>query len=528
MLIGATLFIALFVTLNFLRYKAMFSFEWGDEAVHNQLAYRTFRHGLFTSNLKGDQIFDQHFRPAWLIMGTAYIPFPSILTWYFILLLSFAGTAWAFYYWSLRKSGDPWGAMLFSIAILCYPPLHQLAIGVYDPEKLVILFFTLVLLAFQKRNFLWFTVFVVAALCCKEIIAFTMIMFALMLALLRKPWKYWAFTVLVSICWLVAAYGFIIPGTMSVEYGSKYFPQLLGSDCESLSCLITHAISHPIQTMGILFSPVHLRILALLILPMAGLIFFCPMLMIPMAASIGMIFSVPGPLTVNQHHWFAPALPFIFAGSIIGAWRVAKFLAKDDQIKQKKVFRIIAAGTLITCLLFTIFGGFVGKYHDDPKDDQSYLNLKSVFDSRIYTSTDTDKTAWKLIRQIPQSATVTTNYGLMTPLATRETIKEFGRNAPIYDYFDFDYILIHLKDQYFGAGHDVRLNPNDLQRLIDEIEGGFVQSLYCDSNLFFGRKQKESSATNDSAVENAVFNIRKAKTLAASRLLDEGFMNIRD
>jgi len=247
-----------------------------------------------------------------------------------------------------------------------------------------------------------------------------------------------------------------------------------------------------------------------------------------MSASFGMIFSVPGPLTVNQHHWFAPAVPFVFAGSISGALGLSGWISKDDDSKKKIAFRILGLMAIGASLLFTFFGGLVGKYHNDKKDDLTFLELKSVFDSRIYTMTETDKIAWRMIEKIPADATVTTNYGLMTPLATRENIKEFGRDAPRYNYFDFDYILIHLKDQYFGAGHDVRLFPGDLQGIIDSILSRGLEPIYCDKELFFGREGENFGPMNQTELQNTMDNLFEAKALSKARLKEQGVMNIRE
>lgn len=528
LLLLAFSFTALFFTLNVLRYQGLFSLEWGDEAVHNQLAWRTFRDGLFSSTLKGDQIFDQHFRPIWLLVALFYLPFPSIYAWYFLQSVFFAGASIVLYYWAIGRRQDPWGALLISGSFLFYPPLHQLAIGVYDPEKLALLFLPCALLAFQKRRFWLFAAFIVLALCCKEIVGFTVFMFAIMLLIAKKPARYWAFAGSISIVWVLFSFLWIIPSTMSAQYGVKYFPQLLGSDCESAACLFKYALSNPLSVIAKIFSPEHLRILGLLIAPVCGLILLAPLLLLPTLAGIGMILSVPGPLLINQHHWFVASVPFLFAGAIAGSQKLAQWFGKDDTAKGDRVYRMAGIAIFISCLLFSIFGGFVGRFHDDQIDDPGYSDLKSVFDGRIYHQSERDETAWKLIRQVPGDAVVTANYDLMPPLSARKIIREFGRNAPGYDYFDFDYILIALEDKYFGAGHDVRIHPDDCRRLIDEVRSGKIHALFSNKDLFLGRQSKSGDSINPATVEKAVENIERAAKLADEKLNQLGFSDIRD
>lgn len=528
LLVAAIFFTAFFFSLNAKRYQARFAFEWGDEAVHNQLAWRTFHVAPFTSTLKGDQVFDQHFRPIWLLVALAYLVVPSIYSWYFLLALFFAATAVVFFFWTLHKGNDPWAALLYSLVILFYPPLHQLAIGVYDPEKLSVLFLSLMLLAFAYRRLDWFVAFVVLSLCCKEIVGFPIFMFALALALLRKPKRYWVIAGAIAVAWVAIAFVVIIPTFMQVGYGSKYFPQLLGADCESAGCVIRYALFHPADTLGVIFSPEHLKILAKLILPLGAMILFNPGLLIPAMAPLAMILAVPGPLLIHQHHWFAPALPFLFAGSILGALRLSNRIAGADEKKRTLIFRIIPGCMLVLCIGFSLWGGFVGVFHDDDRDDRSFNDLTSVFDRRIYTADKHDRVAWSLIRQVPREAKVTANYDLMAPLAARKTIREFGRNGPDYDYFDFDYILINLKDLYFGAGHDVRLHPDDLDLLAKMVLSGEVQVLYSDRRFFFGKKMQPPVPTDDPAVTEAVQNIARAKFTSAKRLANPGVQDMRD
>lgn len=528
LLATALIFTAVFFTLNVLRYESLFSLEWGDEAVHNQLAWRTFHEGLFSSTLKGEQVFDQHFRPIWLLIAFFYLLFPSIYVWYFLQSAFFAGAAIVLYYWALAKRPDPWGAMLFGVSFMFYSPLHQLAIGVYDPEKLALLFLPCALLAFQKRRYSLFIIFIILALCCKEIVGFTVFMFAFMLAITKKPVKYWAFAGIISVVWVFVSFAYIIPATMNAQYGAKYFPQLLGSDCESAACLLKFALSNPGGALAHIFSIEHLRILALLILPLGGLVFFSPLLLLPTFAGLGMILSVPGPLLINQHHWFAASLPFLFAGTIAGSQKLADWISKENRAKGNHVYRIAGVVVLVSCILFSIFGGFIGRFHDDKIDDDSYAGLRSVFDDRIYHQSERDKIAWDLIKQVPGKAAVTANYDLMPPLSTRKVIREFGRNAPNYDYFNFDYILISLKDRYFGAGHDVRIHSDDCHRLVEEIRSGNVEPIYSDHDFFLGRRSNPDSPSDVQAIESAVKNIEQAALIADQKLNELGFADIRD
>jgi len=293
-----------------------------------------------------------------------------------------------------------------------------------------------------------------------------------------------------------------------------------------MPCVIWEAVSHPFRTMGVLFSVEHLKMLALLLLPLGALMFLAPMVALPALATLGMVLAVPGRMLINQHHWFAAGLPFLFAATTMGAAKLSERLAKGDDEKERKIFRAIPEVLIALCLLFGAVGGFVGGFHDDLRDDHGYDGLSSIFDSRIYEVSKRDRFAWDLIRRVPDDASVSANYDLMVPLATRPIIREFGRVAPGYDFFDVDYILINLRDLYFGAGHDVRLRPEILEELVTRIQDGRVEALAADSNFFFGKTthgEKPGPYTPE-----CIGLLQDAAREAREKLDAEGVSDIRD
>ena len=524
MILLAAMFFVLFMSLNTQRHRSMFSFEWGDEAVHNQLAWRTFRYGMFSSTLKGDQVFDQHFRPIWILPAFLYLLIPGIHAWFIVLIGALAGASIVLFFWAYRRLGDPWAALGFGAVFLFYPPIHMLALGVYDPEKLAVLFLLLTMYADQQKRFGLFLLFAALSLACKEIVGFTLVMIAVEMAVRRQPAKYWGGLFTLAVAWMALAFFVIIPATIQGDYGSKYFPQLLGADCESVGCLLSHTLGHPWDSFQVFFSYEHVRILFLLLVPLMGMSLLSPVLLIPATASLTMILAVPGPLLVNQHHWITPAIPPIFLAAVAGTERLSKWIGKSNAGKAMLVRRFVPLLMLGSCVMLTIYGGLVGRFHGDAIDDEYYRGLSNVFDHRIYEVSPRDRIAWELIGRIPKDAKVTTNYQLMPALSNREYVREFGRIEKGYDSFDFDYILISLQDRYFGAGHDVRLTPENLERLAELVEKGVVKPVYVDENHFLGMRlppekqpkviDKESAAR----IVECLIILRQAEERAAKAL----------
>ncbi len=96
------------------------------------------------------------------------------------------------------------------------------------------------------------------------------------------------------------------------------------------------------------------------------------------------------------------------------------------------------------------------------------MKVNNLFNPIFYRQDKGDKIAWEIINMIPKgiNTRVTVSGDLLVPFSVRNTTLEFLDDR--YNYYDVDYIFIHNRNMYIGAGHyqwDQQRAEKELQEL---------------------------------------------------------------
>ncbi|MBN2053753.1 DUF2079 domain-containing protein [bacterium] len=457
-----------FTALKILQYRALFSWENGDDAVYNQCAYSTARGGLFQSTVKGDRIMFDHLHPIIAVYGGAYLAHPHIYTWF--LLNSFLLSAGAVPIFRLARGwlGSSGMALAAAGFYLFYSPLHAMQLGVLEPEKLAIPFWLFAAQAYYRKRPAAFAAWSAAALCCKENMGLILCMFGVYALLQGRRAGWILIPFAAGLVWLAVALGWVVPKLMpEVTYQYEYLRQIQGGG-GGFSGIFDMVLLHPWEALRLAVRTDHLLLLWRLARPTALLCLLAPEVLLLSAPTLAQILLTQPRLTTPQDHWLSGAVPFFILATVIGWSRLGRVAAVG-----RRRARWAAPIMLLACAIWSAAGdNLIGELHDDHIDDTRFIGVTNIFDPAFLRWDNTDRAAWEIMAFIPDSASVAANGPLLVPLSNRLLLYEFGHPRHEGRELTADYIMLQVSPAYFGGGHDVFLDTANLLPLKTRLEAG--------------------------------------------------------
>jgi len=459
-------YLFIFFTLNVARYNALFSFEWEDEATENQIVWNT-AHGNFFYQSISDGYFYGHFIPFYFILSLGYKIIPHIFMWYFLSIFGLALSSIIIYKLAYLAFDNRLKSFLIALLFLLYPPIHYIALGPIDTITFFIPLFLLSFYFFKKNKFLYFMIFIVFAISCKESVALIVIMFSIYAMLCKKEKKWSVIPLLLGLFWFTICIFYILPYLSGAEFNLKAdHYQFRSLDKDTFYNSIKFIVSSPREFLALVFSKEHILLLLRLILP------FCFIPLLSIVTFIGIpgflqLLLIKGPLPNENSYYISNVVPFLFLGYIYGLDRLNIILDKfkiRESIKKRFNYFIISF-SLLASGFFILGENILGQIHNDYIYDNRFSKVRNIFDPIFYEMDDDDRIAWSMIKMIPQEASVSASGDLLIPLSHRKKLLEFGFVKTEYDYFNVDYILLNKRNMYHGAGHYEEIKTTDLEKL---------------------------------------------------------------
>ncbi len=274
-----------------------------------------------------------HFEPILFFLLPLYYIHPTQLWLVFLPVIAAFIGGLVLYRLLEAYNTDKVLALLLTIAYFFYPTVYNSASWDYNSAALIMLFTLCALLMEVRKKNLWFFVFILLTMMCKEDVAPLIFCLGIYIFFSRKRRLLGAVTSAVSVVFL-GAYLLItgmITNAPSFHIVDRFYP--LASD--SLELLLS-PILHPRMFFSTLFSKVNISILARTLIPLALLPVFSG------ALSVGIyVLLIPTFLSqiAIQHNAFAQThayiVPFLFLGTALGVsfWvkrqrRWSRFLKK--------------------------------------------------------------------------------------------------------------------------------------------------------------------------------------------------------
>ncbi len=498
-------FTALFTGLMHARYRAFFSYDPRDEAVNNQTLYNTAHGSLLRSTIKGDIIFHMHFRPIFLPLAVPYVFHRGPTAYYFAAALVLALGALAAFGLGFDLFADRRLALLAALAWLMFAPVHELALGNFDPETLVATLWLAAFVYFRRRLARPFWFFAILAVTAKETQAPVLAAFGVLALCERRKWTWSVLPIAIGSLWFLASLKLIIPlfhpafDTIYGRFAGVRTTDFWGDFLASWQ-------ADPGHMLALIFSPEHLHLLGLVAAATGGLLALSPLSLIPAGPILLEIMLLADPLPVRQAHVLAAVIPFVFAAGLVGLARLGHWLGGKKNTWQV----VLLMGWLGLLLVLPWLPGPFGRGRTygapSPLPD-------TLFDARWYRADESAERAWSMIGRIHPDAPAMTNERYLLALSSRAELYEFGNQGDNLDaYASVDWILLGLTEPWCPTCTYARLSPTSLATALRLIqENLFVVEDTSETAILMRRATVAGAAPQPELTANAVALLEQLK-----------------
>ncbi|MBL7197166.1 MAG: DUF2079 domain-containing protein [Candidatus Omnitrophica bacterium] len=473
-IISSMLYGLTFTSLNIAKYKSLFSFEWEDDAGENQIVYNiatsfTPRQTIFVS-----KYFFDRFTPIYFFIALFYKICPHVYTWYFLMSFSYGLCSIIVYLLAADILKDKIIAFVISLSYLLYCPLHYVNLAALDGNtfSLPLLFLTLYFL--YKKKFAPYAIFAFLSCMCKEDIPLIIFVLGGYQLIRKYPKRWWLSTCVFSALYFAGAVyisnNFLRVKGFSADIAAREFEYL---DANTIKGIFTFLFFQTKVAFGLIFTWFNIRVFLMLLFPLLFFPLFSLEMYIPFIMFAEILRSEGFD---NQNaYYLAPIIPFLYISLIFTLRKIYNFSIR------KKAIYFITLFILIFCFASNFGRNIIGCTATEGSNevhDERFINVRNIFNRRLYTMDEGDKIAWKFINMIPKNASVTASGDLLFALSSRNVLHEFGLNIPEairskysyseYPNYEVDFIIIHKKYMPHGlGGHYAFLKEEYLE---DEIK----------------------------------------------------------
>ncbi len=355
-----------FGTLSILRHASLGSnaFDLGnmDQAVWNTLHGRPLR---FTADfLFGEIRLAIHVEPIMFAIALLYLIHSGPETLLILQTAALALGAWPLFLLVRRKLESDLAALALAVAYLLMPALEAVNLFDFHPLALAPAF---VLWAFyflerrggRGRDALWFMLFMLLAMSCREDVSLLVTTSGIYAGLAYWRKKAALAGLIIGLMWFYLTVQVIIPTFRLGSYESPYlrYYRRLGSNPLEIAF---NLLAHPRLMMEIIATPENAKAMAVLLLPFGGL----PILGLPVfllaTPILAIILLSANPLTheLEKYHYAAYVAPFVALAALRGLDWAARLLSQHLPVKRRFVLYALSGWVLAWALVYHHFRGF--------------------------------------------------------------------------------------------------------------------------------------------------------------------------
>lgn len=307
-----------------------------------------------------------HWELIYLPLAIIYRIVPSVPLLLYTQSFVLACGAIPIYKFAAKKLSSAPAALLIASAYLFYPALH--GANLFDLHGLT--FATTFLLAtfyfLDQSNLKLALLFGLACLSCREDIAFVIFMLGLYTIIFQPNKKIGLLFIFLSLCWLIAfsarGYFWGAAEVMSTANAGSNWDHLGQGGFLKLFISLLH---HPTQVVQTLLQFGNLKYLAKLFLPVLGMSFFSPpIVLIAIPTLLLNLLSSSVPMHQIEYHYTATITPFIFLSAIQGLANLHHWLQRAPIFASIKssLPALIAIDLLIASICSTMFFSII-RFH---------------------------------------------------------------------------------------------------------------------------------------------------------------------
>ncbi len=463
-LVTAIILIALYsITFSVLSIRHYDGLDTGglDLGVFDQVIWNTSQGRLYQNTILSDSpnYIGKHLSLIPLLLAPLYRIWPDPR---FLLIIQsvLLGLGALPVFWLAReKLENEFAAFVFAAAYLLSPALESANLNEFHSGSLSATFLLFAFYFFHriqvreekgnvrchgKQNYLWFAVFAVLAMGCKEDIPLLVAMMGLYILATRRHSKLGLATLSIAILWFWLALYVIIP--RSDPRGQWFFGRHFLKWGDTPSTIALYLLTHPQRVWEFLNEGNKLvAYLYPLLAPLGFLSLLSPetfLLALPtfVINFLGGYWWLDQPTSFLKHY-AAPAIPFVMISGIWGADRLVGWL--ENLFKIKRVWLTAALSSLVAILSLSLHYSY----------GLSPLSKGFI----VPEVTPHDRLVNEFAKLIPLDASLITTYQLTPHLSQRRVIYQWP------DVLDTKYVLLDVKPT------DIPLLANDLHALVQDL-----------------------------------------------------------
>jgi uncharacterized membrane protein len=387
-----------FSALSILRHRAFSTgrFDLGNMV---QAVWATAHgHPLRVTDVRGDQIsrLAAHVDPILLLFAPLWWMWPSADMLLVVQAVAIAAGAFPVFWLARKHLGSERAALGFALVYLLLPAVQWLTLNEFHPVALAC---PLLLFAFwylDEDRLVPFAAFAVLAALTKEEIALVVAGFGIWYALARRRPAVGAAIVAGGAAWAAIAVGVVVPHFNDGSTSSFYsrYREVGGSP----GGVLRTALAHPVRLLERAFDNRSLHYLAQLLVPLAGLFLFAPLVLAAALPELALnLLSSTETQTSIHFHYTAGLIPPLVVASVLGAGRLARRNRRR------------ALGLAVLAVAVALVENY---------------RLGAQFDVRPSVSAH-DRTAARALRLVPAGAVVSATNTLGAHLSARRRILSF-------------------------------------------------------------------------------------------------------
>jgi uncharacterized membrane protein len=325
-----------------------------------------------------------------------YFLFQSAVTLLLLQTLALGLSAYPLYLIARKELPEDLSLVLL-ISYLLYPCLGYVNLFEFHPTVFATLFIALTLYYMHENRFGMYFLFVLFTLLCQENTPLVIIPLGIYLLIIKRPFKWWFYTIIAGVAWFWFAEYILIP---HFGKGTIKFIYIYGYLGDSLLGVLKNILGHPMMIFNIVFTKLNLIYLNHIL---------GPVLFLPILSPLNFLGAIP---TLLQHlismrgtehtiyfHYTAEMIPFVFFASIFALKKI--LLSKKFRIRKD---------FLAPCLLITMIGANV--ILGPQTHVASYLKVLKMEDS--------DYAKEAILKKIPPGAPVAATFEFLPKLANRK------------------------------------------------------------------------------------------------------------
>ncbi len=401
----------------------------GDLAIYSQFCWLINHHGLLEPSTLCYSVspgvpispLSEHFVVILIPLAALYRLIPSPLT----LIITQAICAWLFIicivYIIHKRLSNQFAAIIASIALSLYPPLHLQARGDFHPDAFIMLAIPWLWVGITEQRRWLFLSSLLLALLAKETGALAMMGLGIALLATRQYRKFGAWMCTTSMAWF-----FTSQLLLHVLRNGKPHPAMLayygylGSNPAEIA---VNALRHPSKPLGLLFKKDAMLIATQMLLPLLFLPLIRPLFFVPSLVPFAQAFISIHPQTRNIRYQGMMQCSGLLILGCVEAIAFAVYLiekrCKGNEVKARNLGEFAIAFGLLSCALLS--------WHL-VSPSEPYLNHEVM--AQNITRVKAIREALSLI---PENAPVIASGYLSPHLANRRFVWWFWWHNPLRD-----------------------------------------------------------------------------------------------